>query len=264
MILSVAGSNPELLIEARRGAVWLTLNRPQRRNALSRSLVAHLRAALQDIAVNDEVRIVVLAASGDVFCAGHDLSEMVGRSEREYRALFGDCTALMLQLRRLPQIVIARVQGLATAAGCQLAASCDLVVAAEDAAFATPGVKIGLFCTIPMVPLVRAIPAKSALEMLLTGEPISAQRAWQLGLVNRVVSRDELDAAIDELAAAVKATSPAAFRLGKAAFYEQLALDERAAYHRANDVITRNALHADAQEGITAFLEKRRANWNAT
>jgi enoyl-CoA hydratase/carnithine racemase len=167
----------------------------------------------------------------------------------------------MLQLRRLPQIVIARVQGLATAAGCQLAASCDLIVAADEATFATPGVKIGLFCTTPMVPLVRAIPTKPALEMLLTGEPISAQRAWQLGLVNRVVSGDQLNVAIDELAAAVKATSPAVVRLGKAAFYEQLALDETAAYQRANQVIIRNALHADAQEGITAFLEKRSASW---
>ena len=261
MISSVAGSKPELLVEAHGGAVWLTLNRPQCRNALSRSLVTQLQAALRDIAVDDQIRVVVLAASGGVFCAGHDLSEMVGRSEEEYRELFGDCTALMLQLRRLPQIVIARVQGLATAAGCQLAASCDLIVAAEEAAFATPGVKIGLFCTTPMVPLVRAIPTKPALEMLLTGEPISAQRAWQLGLVNRVASEDQLNGEIDELVAAVEATSPAVVRLGKAAFYDQLALEEAAAYQRANHVITRNAIHADAQEGITAFLEKRRANW---
>jgi enoyl-CoA hydratase/carnithine racemase len=262
MTSSVASSMSELLVEARAGIVWLTLNRPERRNALSRSLVAQLQAALRDIAASDQHRVVVLAASGGVFCAGHDLSEMVGRGEGEYRELFGDCTALMLQLRRLPQIAIARVQGLATAAGCQLAASCDLIVAAEEAAFAAPGVKIGLFCTTPMVSLVRAIPAKPALEMLLTGEPISAQRAWQLGLVNRVAPREQLDAVVEELSSAIQATSPAIVRLGKAAFYDQLALDEVAAYQRANDVIIRNALHADAQEGIAAFLEKRRPDWS--
>ncbi|HZY86647.1 MAG TPA: enoyl-CoA hydratase-related protein, partial [Gemmataceae bacterium] len=161
----------------------------------------------------------------------------------------------------LPQPVIARVHGLATAAGCQLVAACDLVVAAEGAAFATPGVKIGLFCTTPMVPLVRAVPAKPALEMLLTGKPISAQRAYELGLVNRVVPPDQLDGAVQEYVEAVLASSPLTVRLGKAAFYDQLAMEEPAAYERATEVMTDNATRRDAQEGMAAFLQKRRPNW---
>jgi enoyl-CoA hydratase/carnithine racemase len=167
----------------------------------------------------------------------------------------------MLQLRRLPQPVVARVQGTATAAGCQLVAACDLAVAAENATFTTPGVKIGLFCTTPMVPLVRAIPAKPALEMLLTGKPITAQRAYDLGLVNRVVPADGLDAAVEEYVQAVLAASPLTIRLGKSAFYEQLALDEAAAYEQATAVMTDNATRRDAQEGMQAFLHKRRPVW---
>jgi enoyl-CoA hydratase/carnithine racemase len=167
----------------------------------------------------------------------------------------------MQQFRRLPQPVIARVHGLATAAGCQLIATCDLAVAVESAAFATPGVKIGLFCTTPMVPLVRAVPPKPALEMLLTGKPISARRAYELGLVNRVVPAQELDATIQEYVDAILASSPLVVRLGKAAFYEQLALSESAAYDEATKVMTANAVCHDAQEGITAFLQKRRPTW---
>jgi enoyl-CoA hydratase/carnithine racemase len=167
----------------------------------------------------------------------------------------------MQDLRRLPQPAIARVHGLATAAGCQLVAACDLAVAADEAAFATPGVKIGLFCTTPMVPLVRAIPAKPALEMLLTGKPISAQRAYELGLVNRVVPAGQLDAAVREYVDAILSASPLTVRLGKAAFYDQLALDEPTAYDRATEVMTDNALRRDAQEGMKAFLEKRRPQW---
>jgi enoyl-CoA hydratase/carnithine racemase len=167
----------------------------------------------------------------------------------------------MLQFRRLPQPVIARVQGMATAAGCQLVAACDLAVAAEDAQFATPGVKIGLFCTTPMVPLVRAIPPKPALEMLMTGEPIRARRALELGLVNRVVAASELDAAVQQLTDAIRVSGPAVVRLGKAAFYEQLGLVEAAAYQRANYIMTENACLHDAQEGMQAFLQKRRPVW---
>src|SRR3984893_10433065 len=167
----------------------------------------------------------------------------------------------MQQLRQLPQPVVARVQGMATAAGCQLVAACDLAVASLEATFATPGVKIGLFCTTPMVPLVRAVPAKAALEMLLTGAPISARRAFELGLVNRVVAPDELDATVGGYVEAILATSPLVVRLGKAAFYEQLALAEEEAYERAVAVMTDNAGRRDAQEGMRAFLEKRRPQW---
>jgi enoyl-CoA hydratase/carnithine racemase len=251
----------ELGIEKRGSVVWLTLNRPQRRNALSRSLIKQMQAALDETAGDATVRVVVIAAAGPVFCSGHDLSEMPGHDQAEYEEIFGACSRLMQRLRSLPQPVIARVQGLATAAGCQLVAACDLVVAAEEASFATPGVKIGLFCTTPMVPLVRSIPAKPAMEMLLTGQPISARRAYELGLVNRVVRSDQLDAAVQELADTILATSPHVVALGKAAFYDQLALDEAAAYTRATSVIAANAAHADAQEGITAFLEKRAPLW---
>src|SRR5436190_22427172 len=220
---------PPLVVASEGGVVRLTLNRPDKRNALSQALLAQLGAALAEVAADPAARVVVLAGRGPAFCAGHDLAELVGRSEADYHELFSLCSAVMQQLRRLPQPVIARVHGLATAAGCQIVAACDLAVAAEGAAFATPGVKIGLFCTTPMVPLVRAIPPKPALEMLLTGKPISAQRAFELGLVNRVVPADQLDAAVQEYVDAILASSPLTVRLGKAAFYEQLALDEASA-----------------------------------
>jgi enoyl-CoA hydratase/carnithine racemase len=256
-----AQASQDLLIDSSGGVVRLTLNRPTKRNALSQSLLAQLGAALEEIAADQAVRVVVLAANGPVFCSGHDLNEMAGRSEAEYREIFEKCSAVMQQLRRLPQPVIARVQGLATAAGCQLAASCDLVVADAEAMFATPGVKIGLFCTTPMTPLVRAIPAKFAMEMLLTGKPISAARAYELGLVNRVVNADELDDAVNEFVAAILQSSPLVMRLGKAAFYEQLALAESEAYRLATETMVDNAVCRDAQEGISAFLAKRSPQW---
>ncbi len=253
--------SPELVLEIDGGVVRLCLNRPEKRNALSGDLLSQLGTALNHIAADSSARVVILAAAGPAFCAGHDLSEMVGCSEAEYRELFTKCSEVMQQLRHLPQPVIARVHGMATAAGCQLVAACDLAVAAEGARFATPGVKIGLFCTTPMVPLVRAVPAKAAMEMLLTGNPISAERAWQIGLVNRVVPADQLDAAIGEYVDGLLASSPLTLRLGKAAFYDQLALDEATSYERATEVITDNALRRDAQEGMSAFLEKRRPTW---
>jgi enoyl-CoA hydratase/carnithine racemase len=252
---------PGLKIEVEAGVAHLTLDRPEKRNALSHELLSQLEVELTRLAADPAVRVVVLGASGPAFCAGHDLGEMVGRDGADYQELFSLCSRVMQQLRRLPQPVIARVHGLATAAGCQLVAACDLAVAALEAAFATPGVKIGLFCTTPMVPLVRAIPAKSALEMLLTGKPISALRAYELGLVNRVVPAEQLDAAVREYVDAILTSSPLTVRLGKAAFYDQLALDEPAAYTRATDVMTDNALRRDAQEGMRAFLEKRRPGW---
>jgi enoyl-CoA hydratase/carnithine racemase len=243
------------------GVAWITLNRPEKRNALSAGLLSLLEEALGRVADDRAVRVVVLAGSGPAFCAGHDLGEMVSRDEAEYQELFGRCSRVMQQLRGLPQPVIARVHGVATAAGCQLVAACDLAVAADTATFATPGVKIGLFCTTPMVPLVRAIPAKPALEMLLTGKPVTAQRAFDLGLVNRVVPPERLDEAVGELVAAILTSSPETVRLGKAAFYDQLALDEPTAYKRATCIMTENALHHDAQEGMQAFLQKRRPRW---
>jgi enoyl-CoA hydratase/carnithine racemase len=241
--------------------VRLTLNRPEKRNALSLELLGQLEQAIETIATDSKARVVVLAARGSVFSAGHDLSEMVGQSAESYRGLFELCSRVMLGLRRLPQPVIARVHGLATAAGCQLVAACDLAVAAEEAAFATPGVKIGLFCTTPMIPLVRAIPAKPALEMLLTGSPVTARRALELGLVNRVVPAAELDATVKSLADSIIALSPLVVRIGKKAFYDLEGLVEADAYDQAIPIMLNNALCDDAQEGITAFLEKRKANW---
>lgn len=253
-----------LLFESDQGVVRLTLNRPEKRNALSRELLGQLAGALDTIAANPTARVVVLAANGPVFCSGHDLGEMVGQPEHACHELFTLCTRVMLGLRRLSQPVIARVQGLATAAGCQLVASCDLAVAAEIAAFATPGVTIGLFCTTPMVPLVQAIPAKAAMEMLLTGTPISAERALELGLINRVVAGDQLDAAVKAWTDTIVAMSPLVIGIGKKAFYEIQGLDEAAAYDKAVPIMTDNAIRHDAQEGITAFLRKRQPQWSGT
>lgn len=260
---SIPSTAPSLVVQAQGGVSHLVLNRPERRNALSQELLTQLEAELIRIADDPDTRVVVLGSTGSVFCSGHDLSEMMGCSETAYREFFTHCSRMMQQLRELPQPVIARVQGTATAAGCQLVAACDLAVAAEGATFATPGVRIGLFCTTPMVPLVRTIPAKAALEMLLTGSPITARRALELGLVNQIVSLDELDRAVRGYIDAILASSPSTIRLGKAAFYDQLSLDEATAYERATAVMTQNAMHADAQEGMAAFLQKRRPKWTA-
>ena len=251
------------MLETRRegGVVRLTLNRPEKRNALSRALLGRLEEAIDDVAADPAARVVVIGANGSAFCAGHDLSEMTGRTEDEYRDLFASCSRVMLGLRRLTQPVIARVQGTATAAGCQLVAACDLAVAATEATFATPGVKIGLFCTTPMVPLARAVPAKAAMEMLLTGAPVPAERARELGLVNSVVPEAGLDDAVRTLTDAILASSPLVLGLGKRAFYELNDLPEEDAYRRAVDVMTDNALRHDAREGIAAFLGKRRPVW---
>jgi len=254
----------DLLVESTRGVVRLTLNRPERRNALSLALLTQLERVLGTIGADATARVVVLGARGSVFCSGHDLAEMMGRTEGEYRELFELCSRVMLGLRRLPQPVIARVQGVATAAGCQLVAACDLAIAGEEATFATPGVKIGLFCTTPMVPLIRAIPAKPAMEMLLTGAPITAHRALELGLINRVVRDADLDLELKSLTDTIVAMSPLVIRTGKKAFYEIQELDEPAAYARAVPVMTENALCNDAQEGITAFLRKRPPHWSGT
>ena len=251
----------DLLREDRDSIATLVLNRPARRNALSVGLLRRLRDSLDEIGADASVRVVVVAGAGPAFCAGHDLGEMVGRSEEEYRDLFALCSEVMLRLREMPQPVIARVHGPATAAGCQLVAACDLAVASEAATFATPGVKIGLFCSTPAVPLVRAVPAKAAMEMLLTGRPVSAAQALAWGLVNRVVPADRLDEAVADLAGPILAASPMTVRLGKAAFYGQMGLDERQAYDLATEVMTYNACRPDAQEGMAAFLAKRPPQW---
>ena len=239
----------------------VTLNRPQRRNALSLALMQELIDCLGAIGSRRDLRAVILSATGKVFCSGHDLAEMVGRDESEYSRVFAVCTDLMTKLQSIPQPVIAEVQGIATAAGCQLVASCDLAIAAEEAAFATPGVRIGLFCTTPMVAVSRAIGRKRALEMLLTGELIDAHTAADWGLVNRVVAADQLSAETRKLARRIGEASDMVVALGKQGYYTQIDFDQPKAYVYAQEVMTRNALAQEAQEGISAFLEKRTPSW---
>ncbi len=239
----------------------VTLNRPQRRNALSLALMQEMIDCLHEIGSRRDLRAVILAATGKVFSSGHDLSEMVGRDKDDYRNLFDVCTELMETLQSIPQPVIAEVQGVATAAGCQLVATCDLAIASEDAAFATPGVRIGLFCTTPMVALSRAIGRKRALEMLITGELIDANTAADWGLVNRVVGAGQLRAETLKLASRIAEASASVVELGKQAYYAQIDLDQPKAYAYAKEVMTANALTHDAQEGISAFLGKRTPCW---
>jgi enoyl-CoA hydratase/carnithine racemase len=239
----------------------VTLNRPQRRNALSLDLMEELIRCLDEIASTPEIHAVILAAAGKVFCSGHDLSEMTGRNINEYRHIFDVCTRLMEKIQSIPQPVIAEVQGIATAAGCQLVASCDLAIASDQAAFATPGVKIGLFCTTPMVPLSRAIGRKRALEMLLTGDLVDAATAADWGLINRVVPAAALASETRKLAAGIAGASSLVIGIGKQAYYTQIDLDQPKAYAYAKEVMTMNSLADDAQEGISAFLEKRAACW---
>jgi enoyl-CoA hydratase/carnithine racemase len=252
---------PLVLLEVAEPIATLTLNHPEKRNALSRAMLTQLRDRLREIAGRKDVRVAILRAEGPVFSSGHDLRELANCSAVDAESLFALCTEVMLGIRRLPQPVIAEVQGLATAAGCQLAATCDLVVAAEEASFATPGVKIGLFCTTPGVAVARAVSAKKALEMLLTGTPISAAEAERVGMVNRVVPRARLREATLELAKQIANASRATVALGKRAFYEQLPLSCAAAYDVAQPVMVSNTGMRDAQEGIQAFLEKRQPKW---
>jgi enoyl-CoA hydratase/carnithine racemase len=223
-----------------------------------------LVAVLRSVSAESATRTIVLEAAGPAFSAGHDLSEMIGRDVPFFQRLFDVCTELMETIHRLPQPVIAKVHGMATAAGCQLVAACDLAVAADGARFATPGVKIGLFCSTPMVPLSRAIGRKRALEMLLTGQPIDAATALDWGLVNRVVPAETLDAEVDALVDAIARSSPLTVGIGKEAFYSQIELDEHRAYDLTKAVMAMNARADDAQEGMCAFLEKRPPEWRGT
>jgi enoyl-CoA hydratase/carnithine racemase len=248
---------------AREGAVAVvTLARPEKRNALSLGLMRELMAALREAGADASVRAVILAAEGKVFSSGHDLSEMMGRGIAEYRELFDVCTELMALVQSIPQPVIAQVQGIATAAGCQLVATCDLAIASDAAGFATPGVKIGLFCTTPMVALTRAVGRKRAMEMLLTGRMIDAAMAVEWGLVNRAVPAAELEQATRTMAEQIAASSSFTVALGKQAFYTQIDMDQPKAYGFAKEVMSMNSMAEDAQEGIGAFLEKRSPCWS--
>jgi len=240
----------------------ITLHRAERRNALSLELMLELIRCLDEFASESQVRAIILAAAGKVFSAGHDLSELVGRTVGEYRRVFDVCTELMVKIQSIPQPVIAQVQGVATAAGCQLVATCDLAIASDQAAFATPGVKIGLFCSTPMVALSRAVGRKRAMEMLLTGKLVDAATAAEWGLINRVVPAAQLESATRELALKIAEASSFTVALGKQAYYAQIDLDQSQAYAYAKEVMTVNSLAHDAQEGISAFLEKRIACWS--
>ena len=255
-------AGPVLLRSDEGGVATLTLNRPEARNALSMALMNALQEQLDAIRQDPGVRVVVLRGAGPAFCAGHDLKEMREDPSREAtEAVFRTCARLMLSLTRLPQPVIARVHGIATAAGCQLVATCDLAICGEQARFATPGVQIGLFCSTPMVALSRAVSRKAALEMLLVGEPIDAAEALRIGLVNRVVPEAELDAAIGGLAGRIAGKARRVLAIGKEAFGRQIEMGLEEAYGYTAEVMVRNMMMADAQEGIDAFLGKRPPRW---
>jgi enoyl-CoA hydratase/carnithine racemase len=250
-----------LIVSTGEPAARITLNRPDKRNALSLELMRELIGALREVSTGPSTRAIVIDGAGPAFSAGHDLSEMIGRDEPFLDELFTVCTEMMETIHELPEPVIAKVHGIATAAGCQLVAACDLAVAAEGTRFGTPGVKIGLFCSTPMVPVSRAVGRKRAMQMLLTGEPIGAQTALDWGLINQVVPAEELDTAVDRLVEAIARSSAYTVAVGKQAFYDQVDRAEHDAYERTRVVMTENALAADAQEGMTAFLEKRAPNW---
>ena len=259
-------SSPALLgvRKDERGVVWLTLQDPQRFNALSDTMLSALQQALDDIARDSSARVVVLAAEGKAFCAGHNLKDMAANPELAYyQQLFAQCSRVMLSIQKLPVPVIARVQGIATAAGCQLVAQCDLAVAASDARFATSGIQYGLFCSTPSVPLVRNMPAKQAMEMLLTGDFIDAPTALHYGLLNRVVPIDQLDAAVEELVAAIVSKPKVAIRMGKELVYRQREMGMESAYQLAGQTMATNMMDVDAQEGAQAFAQKRKPHWQA-
>ena len=255
-------AEPVLLRSDAEGVAGLTLNRPDQYNALSRELLASLQTELDQIKNDPGVRVVVITGAGRAFCAGHDLKEMAGERDRARLVeLFGACSKMMLSLTRLPQPVIALVDGIATAAGCQLVAACDLALATTNARFATSGIKYGLFCSTPMVALSRNVPRKPALEMLLTGDFIEAEEAHRLGLVNQVVAPDKLEDAFDALLARLLDKPPEVLALGKRAYYRQLEMGLEDAYRFTTEVIVDNALGQDFEEGLAAFLEKRSPAW---
>ena len=250
-----------LIVEDQLPAVILTLNRPEQRNALSTGLMRELIDTLKQQSHNPDCRVVILRGAGPVFSAGHDLRELLNRTLEQEREIFSICADLMQTIQRIPQPVIASVHALATAAGCQLVATCDLAIASENAKFATPGVKIGLFCSTPQVALSRNIGRKRALEMLLTGRVIDARTAADWGLVNRVVAPEKLDAEVIELAKQIANASPLTLKTGKQSFYRQIDMDQASAYDTMAQTMADAAMTCDAQEGIGAFIEKRAPVW---
>ena len=251
-----------LMTQDARGVVRITLNDPQRFNALSSEMLTDLQAALDAVAKNGQARVVVLAAEGKAFCAGHNLKDMAAHSKLAYyQQLFAQCSRMMLSIQKLPVPVIARVQGIATAAGCQLVAQCDLAVASSEARFATSGIQYGLFCSTPSVPLVRNMPIKQSMEMLLTGDFIDAQTAMHYGLLNRVASPDELEAAVEALVAAIVTKPRIAIQMGKELVYRQREMGLEPAYQLAGQTMAINMMDTDAQEGAQAFAQKRKPQW---
>ena len=246
---------------AKDGIAVLTLTNPEKRNVLSSRTLAALEEWLDWIAKDPDARVVVIRSEGPVFSSGHDLNELVNGDAEDYTAVFQACTRVMEAIRLLPKPVVAQVQGLATAAGCQLVATCDIAVAAETASFATPGVQIGLFCTTPGVAVARSVMPKKAMEMLLTGKPISAREALEFGLISRIAPAEELETQVMELARQIASASADTLALGKAAFYQQIEMDRPSAYQFAGKVMVDNLQTDDAKEGISAFLEKRQPVW---
>jgi enoyl-CoA hydratase/carnithine racemase len=260
--VSEASSEAILLREDSAGICTLTLNRPKQYNALSGELLTALQNTLDDISQNDEVRVVIIAANGKAFCPGHDLKEMRSSEDKAFhQQLFDKCGKMMLTINQMPQPVIAQVNGIATAAGCQLVANCDIAVATEDSRFAVSGINVGLFCSTPAVPLSRNLPRKQAMQMLLTGDFISADTALRYGLLNEVVKAEQLQQTCTELAEKIVAKSSLAIKLGKDMFYRQLSMDLSEAYAYAAEKMACNMDSEDAREGIDAFIEKRKPEW---
>ncbi len=251
----------DILFEKHDAIATITLNSPKTINALSKRMIGEITQALEIVRGDRSLKVLIIKANGNHFCSGHNLTEMVNGDRSEYKFIFDQCSRMMQLIHEIPQIVIAQVHGVATAAGCQFTAACDLVVAEENARFGTPGVKIGLFCTTPMVPLSRAVGRKKAMEMLMTGRLVPAEEAERFGLVNTVVPFENLDKTVMEMAESIAEASPLVLEIGKRAFYNQIELDESRAYAYASETITLNLLAEDAQNGITAFLEKRTPTW---
>ncbi len=261
MSSNVASDAPALEVEHRDGIAVITLNMPDQRNPLSVDMMTAVTRALEDVAVDESARVVIIKGAGRVFSSGHNLREMVGRELEDQQRIFDVCTEMMQTVQRIPQPVIAQVHGVAAAAGCQLVAACDLAVAAESTVFLTPGVKIGLFCSTPMVAVSRAIGRKRAMEMLLTGYAIDARTAADWGLINRAVADDQLEQATRELAEKISSASPLTIRIGKEAFYQQVERTQEEAYELMSRTMAENAVTCDAQEGFDAFLGKRTPVW---
>ena len=256
-----ATETQQISVEKREAAAVLTLNLPDQRNPLSLSMMQDLRDRLLEIGQDHEIRVVVIKGEGKVFSSGHNLKEMTGRTLEDQREIFDVCSQMMQAVQQIPQPVIAQVHGIAAAAGCQLVATCDLAVAADSTLFLTPGVRIGLFCSTPMVALSRNVGRKRAMEMLLTGEPISAETAVDWGLINRAVPQDDLDTEVWDLVEKLSAWSPMTMGVGKQAFYAQVDVPQAEAYTLMSETMATNAMALDAQEGITAFLGKRQPVW---